>query len=496
MKNSFLIAFPGGGPIRQFWVAAAIACLVAPISAATCPFDAGGSDPMNDGVVLTRFALGITGAPLIANTKFASIAGFTGADAQANIQCTACGLDVDGNGQIDAIDSTVIARHLTGFKGASLTNGLGLSASAVTAVNSFIVNGCAVGGAINAFVQGGNAFGQPAVLGTTDNQNLTLGIGGGNGVRIVQTVNAIAPNMVSGSSSNFADLGDATRGYVVAATIAGGASNLVRGSYGTVGGGLDNSAGDLSVGANGSGYATVAGGLNNSAWAELSVISGGQSNYAFGPFSTVPGGKSNTARGVASFAAGQNAFAADRTFVWNSYGTRNEQIFRPDSFRVGAANGFDVNFGVNKEHYFATNLDVAGYVLSTSTGAKLSLGGVWTNNSSRDSKENFSRLDSRAILKKTVALPVTMWNYKAEGAAIKRIGPMAQDFRAAFGLGIDDTSIGVLDASGVALAAIQGLNQKLNEEVKSLRAKLSAKDAEATKLNARLAAIEKRLGLN
>ena len=35
-------------------------------------------------------------------------------------------------------------------------------------------------------------------------------------------------------------------------------------------------------------------------------------------------------------------------------------------------------------------------------------------------------------------------------------GPMAQDFYAAFGLGNSDKSIGLLDASGVALAAIQG----------------------------------------
>ena len=80
-------------------------------------------------------------------------------------------------------------------------------------------------------------------------------------------------------------------------------------------------------------------------------------------------------------------------------------------------------------------------------------------------------------------------------AAIKHIGPMAQDFKRLFSVGQDDKTISTTDASGVAIAAIQGLNQKLTDEVKALRSKLSAKNEEATKLKARLAAIEKKLGL-
>jgi len=40
---------------------------------------------------------------------------------------------------------------------------------------------------------------------------------------------------------------------------------------------------------------------------------------------------------------------------------------------------------------------------------------------------------------------------------------MAQDFYAAFAVGPDDKHIATVDADGVALAAIQGLNQKLDE---------------------------------
>jgi len=63
-------------------------------------------------------------------------------------------------------------------------------------------------------------------------------------------------------------------------------------------------------------------------------------------------------------------------------------------------------------------------------------------------------------------MPITQWKYKVEPNGIKHIGPVAQDFHAAFGLGDSDRAIGSVDESGVALAAIQGLNQKLEEERK------------------------------
>ena len=59
---------------------------------------------------------------------------------------------------------------------------------------------------------------------------------------------------------------------------------------------------------------------------------------------------------------------------------------------------------------------------------------------------------------------------------------MAQDFRAAFALGNDDNTIGPRDANGVALAAIQGLNQKLQEELGSVRADNAALKARLDRL--------------
>jgi hypothetical protein len=91
--------------------------------------------------------------------------------------------------------------------------------------------------------------------------------------------------------------------------------------------------------------------------------------------------------------------------------------------------------------------------------------------SDRNAKENFSALDARAVLARVAALPVTQWNYKADSKDVQHIGPMAQDFQAAFQLSADDKHISVVDEGGVALAAIQGLNQKLEETRQAVKAK-------------------------
>ena len=64
---------------------------------------------------------------------------------------------------------------------------------------------------------------------------------------------------------------------------------------------------------------------------------------------------------------------------------------------------------------------------------------------------------------------------------------MAQDFRAAFGLGESERTITTVDADGVALAAIQGLNRKVEEENQALRGALDGRDAEIAELKKGLA---------
>jgi hypothetical protein len=83
------------------------------------------------------------------------------------------------------------------------------------------------------------------------------------------------------------------------------------------------------------------------------------------------------------------------------------------------------------------------------------------------------------VLAKVAALPVSRWNYK-EDKTQEHIGPMAQDFHAAFAVGPDDKHITTTDEGGVALAAIQGLNEIVQQ-----------KDARINELEKRLADLEK-----
>jgi hypothetical protein len=76
--------------------------------------------------------------------------------------------------------------------------------------------------------------------------------------------------------------------------------------------------------------------------------------------------------------------------------------------------------------------------------------------SDRNVKEALESVDPRAILAAVATLPIERWSYKGE--PVRHLGPMAQDFAAAFRLGADDRHIFPLDAAGVALAAIQGLH--------------------------------------
>jgi hypothetical protein len=83
--------------------------------------------------------------------------------------------------------------------------------------------------------------------------------------------------------------------------------------------------------------------------------------------------------------------------------------------------------------------------------------------SDRNAKANFSAVDGQTVLSRLAALPIATWNYKAQPDSIRHMGPTAQDFSAAFGLGEDDRHISTVDAQGVALAAIQALYQTVVE---------------------------------
>ncbi len=101
-------------------------------------------------------------------------------------------------------------------------------------------------------------------------------------------------------------------------------------------------------------------------------------------------------------------------------------------------------------------------------------------------KMGFVPVDGSEVLARLMEIPVSTWSYKAEGAEVRHMGPMSQDFYAAFGLGADDKHIAALDSNGVALAAIQELARMSAEQ----DARISALEAQNADLEQRVEALE------
>jgi hypothetical protein len=252
-----------------------------------------------------------------------------------------------------------------------------------------------------------------------------------------------------------------------------------------------------------SGYWSTAMGNNSSAsgddataMGEYSTASGEGAtamgaSTASGQFSTAMG--IATASGQTSFAAGYDANATlAGSFVWNSFpATANSND--DHRFHVFGANGFDVEYFSQRQdgggtHWAGIGI-ISGQTIGTWTGAYLSDSGIWQNASDRNRKTGFAPVNPQEVLAKVAALPVQSWRYTNETDVVRHLGPVAQDFKAAFGLGSDDKSIGTVDEEGVALAAIQGLNQKLEEQAREKEARIATleqKLAELEKLLAKL----------
>ncbi|MBO8196726.1 tail fiber domain-containing protein [Streptomyces smyrnaeus] len=80
------------------------------------------------------------------------------------------------------------------------------------------------------------------------------------------------------------------------------------------------------------------------------------------------------------------------------------------------------------------------------------------------------------VLEQVARLPVSTWRYHWDPPHVRHIGPMAQDWWAAFEVGENDRTICCTDANGVALVAIQALHRQLEElrsEVAALRAQVA-----------------------
>ncbi len=595
-----------------------IAQIVVPPPAQACPFDDGRSSLAVEGLILTRYALGLTGAPLVAATGISAV---DAATVEASINCPSCGLNITGNPTLTVADATIISRKLAGFSGDALTKGVALGSgtrSTPAAVQSFLLSGC--GTAVNGFVQGGNAFGATAVLGTNDNNALEFRVRGNKVMRFDPHPNS--PNIVAGSLNNYHSdgvvgvtvVGGGLPGYGCSAlpfdqcsnaatndyatviggfantangdrsTVTGGASNRASGSASSIGGGYANLAsaslsrvgggsnntaanaftvvagGDSNVASGGSSaigggrsnsatgdastvpggttnaataaYTTVGGGYHNTSTGLGSVVSGGGFNSATGGHAAVAGGGGNTATGNYAFVAGgiENEACGDFNFVagkraksprvgfGNSACAQGNFVFADSTdadfgntivganqFLVRAAGGarFDMgsgplrinstggayfNLGDNQLHVQAT---VVYFQLGSGWACGASPGVGWTCSSDRNLKRNLTPTTGQSMLAKVAAMPVYRWQPKdGPNKDHWHVGPMAQDFYAAFALGDSDKSIGLLDAAGVALAAIQGLNEKVDERTAALAKLVGEKDAVIATLTGRVAQLE------
>lgn len=129
---------------------------------------------------------------------------------------------------------------------------------------------------------------------------------------------------------------------------------------------------------------------------------------------------------------------------------------------------------------------IVGTNTSNGNGAYLSKGGVWTNTCDRNKKTNFAAVDPKAVLATLSKVPVTRWEYRNDPDGARHMGPTAQDFHAAFGLGDSDKSIGTVDVDGVLMAAVQGLNAAVAEK----EAEIARQKRQIAELESRLARIE------
>jgi len=283
-------------------------------------------------------------------------------------------------------------------------------------------------------------------------------------------------NTASGLSA-FIGGGDENVASADYGTVAGGLENLVDVTYGFIGGGYFNTildtAGTVGGGQNNASsyYASVGGGYFNNATNDFAVVGGGSDNLATSPFSTIggggtnvvtgdfatiPGGRLNAAVGNFSFAAGNRAVANhDGSFVW------------------GDSNNADIESGANNQFIARASGGVKFFSNAGATvGAQLAPNAnAWSVISDRNVKKNFRPVDNAEILNQLACLPIQRWNYQwEEDSQTPHIGPMAQDFKAAFYPGRDDKSISTFEFDGVALAAIQRLAQLLLEKESKMAA--------------------------
>jgi hypothetical protein len=126
-------------------------------------------------------------------------------------------------------------------------------------------------------------------------------------------------------------------------------------------------------------------------------------------------------------------------------------------------------------------------VIDGATG-DMTIRGTLTQGSSRSIKSLFAPVSSGYVLSQVVALPIYEWSYSSDEENTRHLGPVAEDFAAAFGLGVDDKHIAPGDTAGVALAAIKGLYELLETQ----QQQIAGYEARIQDLEARIAELSEQ----
>jgi trimeric autotransporter adhesin len=277
-------------------------------------------------------------------------------------------------------------------------------------------------------------------------------------------------NYIKGTQGVLGSIGggysNVVQGY--SSTIAGGYENFAEGNWGVIPGGLQNGiqtnadncvvgGGAFNIIQSNAYAAVIAGGTQNVVGtnAEMSTISGGQFNKIANNvnFAIIPGGYFNSAEANSSFAAGSYARATNvGAFVWSDYSSGSTFT------------------STNSNEFAARTHGGVRFETGSGVGVKVKPNeGTWNSLCDRNSKTNFAPVNVRAILDGVALLPIATWSYKGAPESTRHIGPVAQDFYDAFAVGGDDRTIATVDADGVALAAIQALNELMKEKDTALR---------------------------
>lgn len=253
----------------------------------------------------------------------------------------------------------------------------------------------------------------------------------------------------------------------------------------------------------------------NSVAANTGTVALGEGHTATGANSVALGYGASTSTLAGSPRTGTFVFS-DRsvplTYSFNSSSPDIASQFHPtvtNSFNVRAVNGsfFYTNTALTTSFIFnsttatmtltnsklAMNSDGSTTLTSNSGGsAGVNLpagGGSWQSLSDMHMKENFASVDGEDLLRRLRKVPISTWNYKTQNAKIRHMGPMAQDFAAAFNIGEDNRHIATIDPDGVALAGVQALDTRTLHQ----QQRIDALEKENTELKQRLSRIEKML---